>query len=127
MRGDVCTRVVSGDVEPWVENNGIHPQDSGEDVGSSAVVVVVDASPSVVDGDVWLPVENPNAWLVSRVVDPWVVMVDIGPYVASSAVDHSGMDVQADEQVESGNGGGAYRIAPRSTHSCWRAKLGSNK
>ena len=123
MRGDVCTRVVSGDVEPWVVSDGPYLQVCGEDVGSSVVVVVVDASPSVVDGDAWLPVENTDAWPVSRVVDPWVVMVDAGPYVASSAVDHSGMDVQADEQVESGNGGGACRIAPRSTHSSWRPKL----
>ena len=126
MRGDVCTRVVSGDVEPWVVSDGPYLQVCGEDVGSSVVVVVVDASPSVVDGDAWLPVENPDAWLVSR-VDPWAVMVDTGPYVASSAVDHSGMGAEADEQVESGNGGGACRISPRSTHSSWRSKLGSNK
>ena len=111
MRGDVCTRVVSGDVEPWVVSDGPYLQVCGED-----------ASPSVVDGDAWLPVENPDAWLVSR-VDPWAVMVDTGPYVASSAVDHSGMGAEADEQVESGNGGGACRIAPRSTHSSWRPKL----
>ena len=122
MRGDVCTRVVSGDVEPWVVNDDPYLQVCGEDVGSS-VVVVVGASPSVVDGDVWLPLENTDAWPVSRVVDPWVVMVDVGPYVASSAVDYSGMDVQADEQVESGNGGGVCRISPRSTHSSWRPKL----
>ena len=126
MRGDVCTRVVSGDVEPWVVSDGPYLQVCGEDVGSSVVVVVVDASPSVVDGDAWLPVENPDAWLVSR-VDPWAVMVDTGPYVASSAVDHSGMDAEADEQVESGNGGGACRISPRSTHSSWRSKLRCGK
>ena len=57
-------------------------------------MVVVDASPSVVDGDAWLPVENPDAWPVSRVVDPWAVMVDAGPFVASSAVHNWGMDVQ---------------------------------
>ena len=58
----------------------------------------MDASPSVVDGDVWLPVENTDVCpgMVSMVIDPWAVMVDAGPFVASSAVHNWGMDVQDD-------------------------------